>query len=196
MSRQVLTIGHSNHSAEQFVHLLKLTGVEVVVDVRTHPASSFSPQFSRAPLQALVNKNGVRYVFLGKELGGRPSDRSLYDDEGHVRYDRVATTSEFRQGLDRLIKGIEQFRVAIMCGEEDPMYCHRRLLVGRVLAQAGIGLGHIRADGHTESESLLAERELQTTGDQLDLFDSDGVKSWRSIRSVLPVEARRASSRL
>jgi hypothetical protein len=119
----------------------------------------------------------------------------MYDDEGYVRYDLVAASSDFRRGLDRLIGGLDRFRVAIMCGEEDPLHCHRRLLVGRVLVEAAIEVQHIRADGRIEAENELMERERATGGEQLGLFNDNGARSWRSIRSVLPAREPKDSLR-
>jgi uncharacterized protein (DUF488 family) len=62
-----------------------------------------------------------------------------------------------------LRRGAERYRVAIMCSEEDPTHCHRRLLVAKVLLEEGLTIGHIRGDGRCERESepiLLSEGSL------------------------------------
>ena len=41
----------------------------------------------------------------------------------------------------------EESVVALMCAEEDPARCHRRLLIGPVLEELGVRLVHIRGDG-------------------------------------------------
>jgi uncharacterized protein (DUF488 family) len=43
----------------------------------------------------------------------------------------------------------------MLCSEEDPRICHRRLLVGRVLTTRGIPVRHIRGDG-----SVVREEDL------------------------------------
>ena len=73
------------------------------------------------------------YVFLGKELGGRPNKRRFYCD-GVADYKKMAQASEFKKGLDRVIEGAKKYRIALMCSERDPSDCHRCLLVGRALA--------------------------------------------------------------
>jgi uncharacterized protein (DUF488 family) len=75
----------------------------------------------------------------------------------------------------------------MMCSEEDPSGCHRRLLVARVLASRGAQVLHIRADGRLQTEAEVATEELRKKlGDQRPLFDIAEAAPWRSIRSVLP----------
>ena len=99
----IFTIGHSTHSAEAFLTLLLQHGVEAVADVRSSPFSRFNPQFNREALEAFLKENGIRYAFLGKELGARSEDRSCYID-GRVQYGRLAQTALFQSGLDRCCK--------------------------------------------------------------------------------------------
>jgi uncharacterized protein (DUF488 family) len=94
----------------------------------------------------------MKYVFLGKELGGRPEGSEFYDEGGGVLYDRLAESALFLEGIDRLMEGVKGYRVAIMCGEEDPVKCHRRVLVGRVLEERGVRVKHIRGDGRVEDD--------------------------------------------
>lgn len=177
-TRRVLTVGHSNHSLERFLGLLAAHGVEVLVDVRSSPYSRFAPQFNREALKAALRAASVGYGFLGDELGGRPQDGDFYDDEGHVLYGRVARSMLFVGGIERLERGLGGHRVAIMCSEEDPTHCHRRLLVARVLVDRGVEVLHVRGDGRLQRE---AELEAVAQGD---LFDGFEEKAWRSTRSV------------
>ena len=97
----VLTVGHSNHPLETFLALLRQHGVTVVADVRSAPYSRFNPQFNRKALEGSLETIGMEYVFLGRALGGRPDDPSCYED-GRVRYDRLARTPLFREGLEQV----------------------------------------------------------------------------------------------
>jgi uncharacterized protein (DUF488 family) len=150
-ARRVLTIGHSNHAAERFLSLLVSHAVDVVADVRSHPRSRHSPQFNRAALERALDAAGIGYVFLGRELGGRPPEAEYYDAAGHVLYDHLAASARFRSGIDRLLEGIDGHRVAILCAEEDPAKCHRQLLIGRALAGRGVEVTHIRGDGRLQT---------------------------------------------
>ena len=152
----VYTIGHSSHSFETFVGLLAGHEIEVVVDTRSAPYSKFAPHFDRAALQKDLTASAIKYLFLGDQLGGRPRGDEFYDAAGRVLYGKRTSAPAFLAGMERLERGIAQFRVALMCGEEDPTHCHRRLLVGQMLTERGHELLHIRADGRFETESQVA----------------------------------------
>jgi uncharacterized protein (DUF488 family) len=183
----VFTIGHSIHSLEKLVNLLKRNRIEVVVDIRSQPYSRNVPHFNKDNLEKEIKKSGLKYLFLGKELGGRPSERQFYDQEGFVLYSKIAESPEFKTGLERLLNGIERFRVALMCSEENPMNCHRRLLVGRVLASVGVEVLHIRADGSIQSEEQILSDQYKRNGDmnQQSLFVGEEPLEWKSTQSVL-----------
>lgn len=189
---RVLTIGHSNHRIEILVSLLRDHRVEIVVDTRSQPYSKYSPQFGQEELKADLVAAGIRYLFLGKELGGRPIGEEFYDSEGHVLYDRVAGSALFQEGLARLEKGLQEFRVAILCSEENPVACHRRLLIGRVLSEHGVSVEHIRGDGRLQSEAELIREEFGDDG-QLSLFEHVATPQWKSIPSVLPKKRQSGS---
>lgn len=180
-STHLLTVGHSHHSLDHFLDLLSMHDLQGIADVRSWPRSRHAPHFDADPLEAALAARNIRYVFLGRELGGRPNDRGLYDDAGHVRYDRVAGTPASYRGMKRLLSGARQMRVAVMCAEENPEHCHRRLLVARVAMQHGAAISHIRGDGRVESEPGFAVAD----GDGERLFDEPQETPWRSTRSVL-----------
>lgn len=159
----IFTIGHSTHSAEAFLALLRQHEVEALADVRSSPFSRFNPQFNRLPLEQSLKANGIRYVFLGKELGARSDDRSCYD-HGRVQYSRLAQTALFQSGLDRVLQGAAKYRVALMCAEKEPLECHRTLLVAKALAERGKEVLHIHADGHLETHEAAMDRLLTLTG--------------------------------
>lgn len=177
------TIGHSNHTAERLLELLREHDITAVVDVRTSPYSAYSSQFNREQLERLLETAGIEYRFLGTELGGRPTDAAMYDTEDHVRYDLVAASDTFASGLERLLRGISAYRVAILCGEEDPISCHRRRLVGRVLVERGITLEHIRGDGSVTPEAEMTARELSEFPERFQMT-LDGPPPWRSEHAV------------
>src|SRR5712675_1166773 len=183
-SLRVLTIGHSNHQVEHFLDLLKSHSVQVVADTRSYPYSEYATQFDQKPLKMALEADGIRYVFLGRELGGRPDGDEFYDNQGHVLYDRVAETELFQEGVLRLEKGIREYKVAMLCAEENPAACHRRLLVGRVLLNHGIQVEHIRGDGRIQTEEEVAV-EVNPDRDQLSLFQKVKPEPSKSISSVL-----------
>ena len=191
----IWTIGHSNHPLETFLDLLAKHRIEVLVDVRSSPYSRYASHFNKAAIEGALLERDIKYLFLGDCLGGRAEGEQFYDEQGYVLYDRLADSPTFRRGVDRLLEGIARFRVAMMCGEEDPTECHRRLLVGRVLGGRGVEVIHVRGDGRRQSETQLAEEEeFRKTGGQLTLFDMEETGQWKSTQSVLPKNPTESSS--
>ncbi len=166
----VYTIGHSNHSPETFLGLLTRHAIDEVMDVRSSPASRYYPQFNHGVLSDALERAGIEYVFLGGELGGRPADRSCYDEEGRVSYSRLADTDLFDDGIGRVVRAADERRVAVMCSEKDPQDCHRALLIAGALEERGVVVEHILADGsverHDETLNRLLDRfKLPRSGD-------------------------------
>ena len=189
----IFTIGHSNHSVERFVELLEAHHINLIVDVRSHPHSRFAPHFNRESLKHSLASANRAYRFLGAELGGRPEGSAFYDDEGHVLYGKVAETDAFAAGINRVETDATGHRVALMCSEEDPSGCHRRLLVSRVLRDRGVTVIHIRGNGSLVDENDLISAD-QARSAQTSLFDQDQEDAWRSIQSVSPRRALKTSS--
>ncbi len=160
----LLSVGHSNHPPERFLDLLRAAGVTAIADVRSAPYSRRLPQYHREELECMLREAGIAYVFLGDQLGGRPGSPSLYDAEGRVDYLRVRATPAFQQGLDRLCFVAERDRVALLCGEEDPLDCHRGLMITPALGERGVHPGHVRKDGRIETTAAMEERLLAVTG--------------------------------
>ncbi len=177
----IWTIGHSNHTFERFAELLAVGEVECVVDVRSYPYSRVAPQFSREELAVSLRGGGMRYLFLGEELGGRPTQEDHYDEQGHARYDRMAGQPEFRVAVQRLLSGCREHRIALLCSEGQPQECHRRLLVGKVLTDHGVQLRHILPSGVIRQEDVVT---LGSKDGQATLFEAEEIAAWRSTQSV------------
>jgi len=168
----VYTVGHSTHPIENFLNLLSKNGITALADVRSSPFSRHNPQFNKEALSAALNKHGIAYVFVGKELGARSDDPSCYEG-GKVRYERLAKTALFKAGIDRVLSGSQKYRVALMCAEKEPLDCHRTLLVSRALEERGTAVLHILSDGRTESQQQTMSRLLDMVGlPQVDMFRS------------------------
>jgi uncharacterized protein (DUF488 family) len=151
--RILLTIGHSNHSLEKFLELLRAHKISTLVDVRSWPSSRRMPHFNRAALEDSVAAAGICYLWFGKALGGKN--------------DGDTSAAEFRNRISELAGLAESGQAAMMCAEEDPLRCHRKLLLAMPLAAHGIELLRIRGDG-----TLIADEAL--AGDkpaQLSLFE-------------------------
>ena len=156
--RPILTVGHSNHPPETFINLLLRHSVDEVVDVRSAPYSRYTPHFNHDALRNALDDIGIAYTYLGDELGGRPADRSCYDVDGRVQYDRVAETDLFDDGIRRVIRAADERCVALLCTEKEPLECHRTLLVARALADRAVTVAHILADGSLEDHDAAMSR--------------------------------------
>jgi uncharacterized protein (DUF488 family) len=159
----VYTVGHSNHSFQQLLTLLKQNSITAVADVRSQPRSRHNPQFDQETLGKSLRKSNVHYVFLGNELGARVTDQNLYRD-GRVQYELVAKTDNFRSGIERILKGMETQRIALLCAEKEPLACHRAILIGRYLRSMGLIVRHILHTGSYEDHDSAVVRLVQQLG--------------------------------
>jgi len=169
----VYTIGHSTHSGEGLAALLAQHGIDLLCDVRGVPYSRRNPQFNRETLQKTLAAAGIDYRFLGDALGARNAPGEAYDDEGRLSYDRLARTAPFQAGLQQVISEARERRATIMCAENEPLDCHRTILVARHLVRAGCGIRHILADGSLEAHDAAMARLIERLGlEDTDLFRS------------------------
>lgn len=183
MGNTVYTVGYSGYHQDlrRFMSDLKAHGINVVADVRTSPYSKYSPEFNREAIQAELKAAGLKYVFMGEELGARPSDRRCYVN-GAVNYDRILSADFFKHGLDRVQLGLERgFGITLMCAEKDPIDCHRNVLVAHALAKRGVDIKHLVqlapaepavAEDRDDTESRLFEECDKGDSRQYDLFMS------------------------
>jgi len=168
---EIFSIGHGNSLLSQFSELLKKQGIQTLVDVRSTPYSKHNPYFDREYLFSYLQKKDIRYVYLGKKLGGRPTDPSVYfageiPRDSHdflhlVNYPEIMTRGWFQQGIEELLEIAAVEHTVYMCSEEDPSTCHRHFLIAQYLLQQGINVRHLRADGRIEEARSLA-RSPQT----------------------------------
>lgn len=113
--RLIYTLGTSKRSGEDFIEILHSYGIKRVIDVRSFPKSKLS-HFTRENLSALLDSEGIEYIWLGKELGG-------FRKGGYEAYTH---TEDFSLGIDRLQALATQAPSTIICAERFPWKCHRR----------------------------------------------------------------------
>ena len=161
-SPTVYTIGHSNLDKDEFIDALETVAPGYLIDVRTMPASRYTPHFNRKALEETAEERGYDYVFLGDELGGRPSDSKMYDPkDGHARYDIMSKSSKFHEGMEKIVDLVrDRQQVVLLCSEKDPLECHRTLMVSELLDQKGIPVSHIIPKKGADSYKLLSDDEL------------------------------------
>jgi uncharacterized protein (DUF488 family) len=153
----VFTIGHSNHSIEAFIALLKKAGITRIADVRSIPHSRFCPQFRRDPLTAALAAAGIDYVWHGAALGGRPRDAAL-SPGGKPDYAAMAQQPAFRAALAKVFDEAAERPTAMMCAERDPLDCHRFHLLSAPMTVLGAEMAHVLVDGTVESQASAEAR--------------------------------------
>lgn len=156
---RLYSIGHSNQPIGQFLDLLDLHGIQAIADVRSSPYSRHNPQFSKEQLEQTLRGHGISYAFLGNELGARRAEPECYRN-GRVDYNQVAQTSAFQQGIERIVHVASKMKVAMMCAEQDPLACHRAILIGRNILSRVDDVAHILPDGTLETQAQAEQRLL------------------------------------
>lgn len=160
----LLTIGHSNLELRDFLGVLIRHEIRAVCDVRSRPGSFRFPQFNREPLEAQLKAAKIRYEFLGDRLGGRPADPQYYFPNGLVDYAARRGAPDFQESLGKAIAVSKECRTALLCAEEDPLHCHRFLLLGPALVSHGERVVHVRKGGVLEAQREAEDRLLQLHG--------------------------------
>jgi uncharacterized protein (DUF488 family) len=150
MTFVIYTIGHSTRPIEEFIAMLKSFSIEVLVDVRTIPASRYNPQFKQAALCRALQTEKIDYIYM-KALGGlrKPMKNSPNQGWKNVSFRGYADymqTVEFEQALARLIELSKKSRLAIMCAESLPWRCHRSLIADALVIRH-IPVEHIMGVG-------------------------------------------------
>lgn len=158
--KKLYTIGHSNQSQEEFLSMLRKHDIDCVVDVRSVPASKYSPQFNQEELKWFLKRNGVQYLHFGEEFGARRTD--CLSEEGQVDFGMAVKTASFLSGVDRLRNGLEKgFHISLMCSEANPLECHRFSLISRYFYDHGIDVQHIVKGTELESHAVLEKKMIE-----------------------------------
>lgn len=133
----IYTLGHDSHEKAIFLSLLARHGVNLLIDVRREPYLRHMPHFCRDALGKSLRAWGVRYLFLGRELGGRGTS--------------IEDAVSFSRGVDAVIAAwLQAYRLALLCAEEDPRRCRRAWRIAPALLARGAQVVHIRGDGRLE----------------------------------------------
>ena len=151
--QSVWTIGHSTHSLEAFIGILRAHRIEALADVRLLPGSRRYPHFNCEVLSASLQKIGIEYVHI-PELGGRRkptpnSQNTSWRNESFRGYADHMGGPEFLRGIDALQKLGLSKRTAIMCAEAVWWQCHRALISDWLKAH-GVEALHILSENKVE----------------------------------------------
>ena len=186
----VFTIGHSTMNMETFLQLIAANDIQKVLDVRSQPYSRRLPHFNQPVLAKALATAGTRYTHLGKELGGRPASDRLYDNQGRADYLLMAQEPIFIETIKAIQKVAPHQRMALLCTEQDPINCHRALLVAQALHALGVPVTHILRSGETEPHSDTIARITRSRQAELTTGDGPG---WE--QSAVTAQAKAVSYR-
>ncbi len=159
----IFTIGHSTHSFNEFLAMLKSFQIELVADIRSFPGSRRYPHFNIESLQVSLPENNIKYLHL-KELGGR---RKVQPDSSNTGwrldafrgYADYMETSSFKKAVQELeYLGSEQ-RLAYMCSEALWWRCHRSL-VSDYLKLHGWTVLHIMGIGKVQEHTYTTPARI------------------------------------
>jgi uncharacterized protein (DUF488 family) len=177
----VYTIGHSTHTLDEFISILKTHGIESLADIRSYPASRRMPWFQgpQAPpfmteeeglrnqaLETTLPREGIEYAWL-RTLGGRR--KKIRDDSPNTglrspafrNYADYMLTTEFEEGVQQLIRMAAQKRTSVMCAEAQVYYhCHRMLLSDYLTARGHTVL-HIAGRGEPKPHRMTPEARVE-----------------------------------
>lgn len=153
----VYTVGHSTHSLDDFVRLLRAYGIKQLVDVRTIPRSRHNPQFNADTLPRYLRNRRIGYRHL-KELGGLRHARADSPNTGWHNasfrgFADYMQTSEFAAAVANLVELATEKVTAIMCAEAVPWRCHRSL-IGDALVIRGVEVRDIFSSKVTKPHVL------------------------------------------
>ena len=163
----IYTIGYGSRSIAELIQLLQDYKIAYLIDVRSAPYSRYKPEFSKVPLANALEQHGIRYVFMGDTLGGRPDDEACYVN-GKVDYEKVKATASYQRGIQRLRTAFSQQQpIVLMCSEGKPEACHRCKLIGVTLTHENIAVMHIDETGEQLTQTQVIE---QLTGGQLSML--------------------------
>ena len=173
--KEIYTIGHSTYPIEYLLKRLLYHRIKCIADVRSIPYSKHASQYNMDELKKYLNSKGIFYLFMGKELGARQLDKTLYTDKGYLDFNKFNKTELFKSGIERLKSGIDKdIKIALMCTEKDPINCHRNILVGREFHKQNYIVKNILADGNLETQDSIEQRLLNMyfpNRQQTNLFD-------------------------
>ena len=137
----VWTIGYEKLRPESLAAELEAARIERVIDVRFRPQSR-KPGMSKTKLALMLADHRIAYEHR-RELG-TPSDLRVLFHQGRTAEAAAAyrrhVESASPDALDRLAVELDDGpRTALLCLEEDPSGCHRRVITD-ALAERCAGL--------------------------------------------------------
>lgn len=158
---EIFAIGHSNYPYEKFLNMIKKYNINCIVDIRKTPYSRYNIQYNREYLSKKLKEDGYLYIHMGKEFGVKRDTIDSYNDEGYSDFEKVVKEEVFLSGVNRIKKGLEMgYKIVLLGAMQEPIRCHRAILVGRFLNENGIKVNYILNDGTLVNQLDIEEQLL------------------------------------
>ncbi|WP_133015718.1 DUF488 family protein [Clostridium cuniculi] len=157
----IYTIGHSNYTVEKLIDMLKYYNINCVVDIRGTPYSKYNVQFDKETIRYTLSKAGFIYIYMAKELAAKRINKQSYNEEGYSDFEKVIKEKEFLEGIERLKNGCNKgYNIALLGAMQEPIRCHRAILVGKALRKSGFNVKHILDDYSIASQDDIEQMLL------------------------------------
>jgi uncharacterized protein (DUF488 family) len=181
---KIYTIGHSNHSKEYFLDMLRDADINYVADIRAFPGSRKHPQYKSENMKEWLQEARIEYDHFPL-LGGRRRQSSSvgvelnegWKNPSFHNYADFTLTKDFIEGLKKLKTQAKKMNVAYMCSERHPARCHR-LLVSNWLQANNWEVLHIIDD--SKKTTKLVKHELGKWG-AMPIIEEDGTVVYPSL---------------
>ena len=158
---EIYTIGHSNYTIERLIDMLKHYNINCVVDIRGTPYSKYNIQFDKETIRYTLSKAGFIYIYMAKELAAKRINKESYNEEGYSDFEKVIKEKEFLEGIERLKNGCNKgYNIVLLGAMQEPIRCHRSILVGKALRKCGFNVKHILDDYSTASQEDIEQMLL------------------------------------
>ena len=159
---EIYTLGHSNYPFDKFIEILKKYDINCVVDIRSTPYSKYNTQYNKEFLHETLKNLGYTYIYMADEFGAKRKTKVSYNDEGYADFDKVILEDEFKRGIERLKVGCSKnYKIVLLGAMQEPIRCHRAILLGKELIKAGFDVKHIMHEGDLKVQSELEEQLLE-----------------------------------
>ena len=158
---EIYTIGHSNYTIERLIDMLRHYNINCVVDIRGTPYSKYNVQFDKETIRYTLSKAGFIYIYMAKELAAKRINKESYNEEGYSDFEKVIKEKEFLEGIARLKNGCNKgYNIVLLGAMQEPIRCHRSILVGKALRKHGFNVKHILDDYSIASQEDIEQMLL------------------------------------
>lgn len=192
----IYTIGHSNYSVERLIDMLRHYNIDCVIDTRGIPYSKYNIQFDKETIRYTLKKEGFIYLFMATEFADKRDTKVSYIEEGYADFDKVIEEEDFKRGIERLKDGCNKgYKIALLGAMQDPIRCHRSILLGKNLREEGFNVMHIMDDYSIKDQDYIEERILDKYFPERNQITIDALLGNEKTREDLIKEAYKLANR-